>query len=158
MENPSVLKLVYVHISCCRGGVPIKQQFIQVWIVFLISSVGGYFLYYQIPLSNQHPLYAITQTSELAYWFRYALILIVLPIYRFPQAKIAIKIIIACAFTLHAYTSTILIQTTSISEYSIQFVLFCMQSIVIWFCIQYQKIGWFFLYAAILIIDLMVQL
>lgn len=128
-----------------------SKHFLQGWIVFIMSSLGGYWLYKQTSFSTESIKF-LTDLSLDSVLLMYA---VLLPLFFVPLSSIYswfAKIVVACYSCFHAYLGPIILERHGIMEYSFDFVFFIGQFIFLWFAIHSNGKGWILLYIVLTIL------
>lgn len=119
-----------------------KQLFMQWWVVFVVTSGGGYLLYSQFPHVTMHPT---LETFVSSSGFRYALytvLLLIVFMKLHPSVRMIVKIALAFGLCSMAYFSIPSLRLNGFEQYSMQFIYLLCGSCILWFLLHNKAIGW----------------
>lgn len=129
------------------------KHFLQGWIVFIISSLGGYWLYKQ----TSFPTESIKFLTELSIQSVVASYLIFLPVFFIRIQSIyseGVKLLAACYICLHASLSPIILEQHGMMTYTIEYVSLIGQFVLIWMGLRSSGKGWALLYIGVALIHI----
>lgn len=124
-----------------------SKHVLQGWMVFLISSLGGYWLYQQTS-----SIESITFLTELTMQSAIVMYAIFLPLFFFQLSSLYAwfaKLVVACYSCFHAYLGPGILEQHGMVAYSFDFGFYISQFLVLWCAIHSTGKGWIILYLSL---------
>lgn len=119
-----------------------KHLFMQWWIVFVVTSGGGYLLYSQFPHVTMHPTVETFVSSSVFHYAIYAAILFIVFMKINPSVRMIVKIALAFGLCSMAYFSIPNLRIHGFEQYSMQFFFLLGGSCILWFVLHNKAVGW----------------
>ena len=128
-----------------------KQLFMQWWIVFVVTSGGGYLLYSQFPHVTMHPTVEAIISSGVFHYTIYAVLLFIVFMKINPSVRMVVKIALAFGLCSMAYFSIPSLRVHGFEQYSMQFFFLLSGSCILWFLLHHKAVGWKVLASTLLV-------